>query len=136
LSLVIDASLAAAWCFDDEATAESERLQDLVAEVGAIVPQIFPLEVTNFLLSAERRKRIPPQAVNENIELFGRLSLLIDGETTAHAWGEILALARSEKLTAYDACYLELALRTRSSLATLDRDLIAAARRRGVTVLP
>jgi predicted nucleic acid-binding protein len=60
----------------------------------------------------------------------------VDDETVSQAWSVITDLARSERLTAYDAAYLELALRLGLPLATLDRDLAVAARRRGVTVLP
>jgi predicted nucleic acid-binding protein len=50
--------------------------------------------------------------------------------------GEILlALARTHRLTAYDAAYLELALRADAPLATLDRKLAAAARAAGVPLL-
>lgn len=136
MSLVLDASVAIAWCFDDETTVGTERVADLVQDLGALVPQIFRLEVSNVLLMAVRRGRISLEGVVVHLGLLDDLSLLVDVDTSTRAWPETFELATRERLTTYDASYLELALRTGSDVATLDTDLIAAARRRGVTVLP
>ncbi|MDB5479456.1 MAG: DNA-binding protein [Caulobacteraceae bacterium] len=88
------------------------------------------------LLQAERRGRITGADVALRLELIAALPITVDGETTRHAWRDTLALARSERLTSYDAAYLELAVREGTPLATRDRELADAAKRRGVEVLP
>jgi hypothetical protein len=70
------------------------------------------------------------------LELIARLPITVDAETTTRAWRDILMLARDERLTTYDAAYLELALRRGVPLATKDEALCGAARRLGVAILP
>jgi predicted nucleic acid-binding protein len=135
-ALVLDASLALSWFFDDEATTETDRLLDRVRTEGAIVPALWRLELGNVLLQAERRSRISAESIAERLTLVGRMPISVDPETTARAWRDILDIARSERLTACDAAYLELALRRRIPLLTLDQQLAAAARRRGCEVHP
>lgn len=136
MKIVIDASVAAAWSFEDEESPATERVAELVETFGAWVPNLFPTEIANVLLIAERRRRILPSQVDSQIQLLSALGLTIDLDSNLHAWNETFSLARDERLTVYDATYLELALRLGAHLATLDVDLAAAARRRGLTVLP
>jgi predicted nucleic acid-binding protein len=100
------------------------------------VPALWHLELGNVLLQAEKRGRISAGDVALRLELIGELPISVDRETTSRAWREILTLARAERLTTYDATYLELALRRGLPLLTKDRDLASAARRLGVAVLP
>jgi predicted nucleic acid-binding protein len=58
------------------------------------------------------------------------------GVSLSTAWHDSLALARSPRLTSYDAAYLELALRRSLPLATRDKALQAAARLEGVPLMP
>jgi predicted nucleic acid-binding protein len=133
-ALVIDSSAALSWCFEDEASPESDALFEQVRDQGAVVPGLWHLEVANVLLQAERRGRIAPGDVTMRLELIAELPITIDNETTARAWREILALARAEGLTTYDATYLELAIRRGLPLQTKDAALITAAKRIGVAV--
>lgn len=134
--VVIDASIALAWCFDDEATPQTDALLDRVRDEGAITPGLWRLELSNVLLQAERRGRIAAADVAQRLDLISALPISVDAQTTTRAWGDTLAIARAERLTTYDASYLELALRRAAPLVTLDRDLADAARRRGVVVAP
>jgi predicted nucleic acid-binding protein len=134
-ALVIDSSAALSWCFEDEASPESDALFERVRDQGAVVPGLWHLEVANVLLQAERRGRITPAEVAMRLDLIAELPITTDKETTARAWREILALARAEGLTTYDATYLELAIRRGLPLQTKDEALIAAAPRSGVAVL-
>ncbi|MEO8759182.1 MAG: type II toxin-antitoxin system VapC family toxin [Devosia sp.] len=134
--LVIDASAALQWVFKDEASRGADDLFERVATSGATVPALFHAEFANVLVQAERRKRITADYAAERIGVVAALGLVIDFESVGRAWHETLALARAESLTVYDAAYLELAMRLGLSLATLDQDLAAAARRRGVEILP
>jgi predicted nucleic acid-binding protein len=134
--LVLDASVALTWCFDDEASSATDALLERVKTQGAVVPALWALELGNVLLQAERRGRTIQGGIVARLELFTRLPIAIDGETSGRAWRETLAVARAERLTLYDAAYLELALRRGLPLATKDEALLGAATRAGVSVLP
>jgi predicted nucleic acid-binding protein len=133
-ALVIDSSAALSWCFEDEASPESDALFEQVRDQGAVVPGLWHLEVANVLLQAERRGRITTADVTIRLELIADLPIATDNETTARAGREILALARAEGLTTYDATYLELAIRRGFPLMTKVAALVAAAGRSGVAI--
>ena len=133
-ALVINSSAALSWCFEDEASPESDLLFGQVRDQGAVVPGLWHLEVANVLLQAERRGRITTGDVATRLELIAELPIATDNETTQRAWREILALARAEGLTSYDASYLELAIRRALPLQTKDEALIGTAIRCGVKV--
>ncbi len=135
-AFVIDASVALAWCFDDEATAATRALLDRFEGEHAEVPSLWHLELANALASSERKRRITPARASEFIALIGGLPIEVDEETPRRALSAVLDLARSEGLSAYDASYLELAMRRGVPLATKDDDLARAARRVGVALLP
>lgn len=136
MSLVIDCSVAVAWCIEDEASPETDALLERVRDEGGIVPSLWHLELGNVLLQAERRGRMKTGDVTSRLELLRTLPIATDDETPARAWRDVLALARAQKLTTYDAAYLELSLRKGVVLATRDKALILAAQHVGVTVLP
>lgn len=136
MSLVLDASSALAWIFEDERTDQTEALLDRVAQQGAIVPGIWRLEVFNALRSAIRRKRITTDYRDAALVQLQALVIVADAETDARAWGAIATLSVRFDLTPYDAAYLELALRTGAELATRDAQLRAAAAGVGVEVSP
>ena len=130
--MVIDASLALAWCFKDELTEPATRLLEELRSGAAAVPLLWPIEVANVLAIAERRKRITLAESAQLIALLETLEIDVDGETSALAFTRILDLAREQRLTAYDAAYLELAMRLGVPLASKDGDLCDAAERVGV----
>ena len=133
--VVIDASIALSWCFEDEATPEGDAIFGAVGDEGAIVPILWHLEVCNALIVAERRGRITAGDVVTRLELLDTLPITTDDRLLKHVWGDVLKLARSERLTSYDATYLELSLRSRAALATRDKALSTAAARAGVKLL-
>ena len=135
MSFILDCSVTMAWCFEDERTAATDALLARVVDAGAIAPFLWPLEVTNVLLNAVRRKRIPPDSVNKVAQRIAALPVAIDTEGAALAWGNTLRLAERYALTSYDACYLELAQRKALPLATLDAALRKAATAAGITLL-
>lgn len=133
---VFDASVTMAWCFDDERTPQTEALFDrLIQGSEAVVPQIWPLEVLNVLILAGRRGRITSDKRAEFLALMNSAPIRIDDETITRASSETLALAEAHRLTIYDATYLEVALRHKLPLATLDKELRAAATAAGVPLL-
>jgi predicted nucleic acid-binding protein len=135
-AVVIDSSIALTWCFEDEASPETDALFERVRDGGAIVPGLWHLELSNVLLRAEKRGRITAGDVTMRLDLIAELPISVDQETTLRAWREILTMARAESLTTYDATYLELAARRGVPLLTMDSDLALAAVRLGVAVLP
>jgi predicted nucleic acid-binding protein len=135
-AFVLDCSIAIAWCFEDEATPETDALLDRLRDEGAAVPALWPLEVGNALLQAERRGRLSTAKVAAFVDLLSGLPIATDGDTATRALREVLALARAERLTTYDASYLELAGRRALPLATKDQALHRAAQRVGVPLLP
>jgi predicted nucleic acid-binding protein len=134
-AFVLDASVAMAWCFHDEATQVSRQLLDQLEGDAAAVPTSWRLEVANVLASSERARRITAARSAEFIEMLDGLAIDTDDETPIRALAQILDLARAQALTAYDAAYLELAMRLGVPLATKDTELGAAAERVGVRVL-
>ena len=136
IMLAVDASIALTWCFEDEVTEATEAIGTRVDSEGAVVPNLWRLEVANALLLAERRGRLKRSDMEQRLELLAALPITIDGDTASHAWTDTLLLARAERLTLYDAAYLELAVRRDVELATLDRELRRAARKMGVAVVP
>lgn len=135
MSVVVDASMAIAWLFDDERTPAAHAVMQRVVAEGAFVPTLWRLEVANVLRNAARRGRCDEAYVDLSLARLGRLAIQSDEDTDRHAWGATRTLSREEQLTLYDAAYLELAIRKRAPLASCDAALLAAATRRKVETL-
>ena len=132
----LDCSAVLPWVFGDEATAASDRLLDDLADGGrAWVPALWHLEVANVMLGAQRRGKIDKAGVEKFLATLTTLEIKVDDETMAVAWTRTLALGEAYHLTAYDAAYLELALRRGVPLATLDTELRVACKKAGARVL-
>ena len=131
---VLDCSTTMAWCFDDEATPYTDSIRDQLADMRAVVPSLWPLEVANVTLVGERRKRLDEARTLRFFALLDGLPIIIDDETSGKAFGEIVRLARAHHLSAYDAAYLELAIRRGLPLASLDVKLKTAAKAAGVVL--
>lgn len=133
---VPDASATLAWFFEDETSEWPDALLGkLKSGNTAVVPPHWPLEVANALLMAMRRGRISEDKISR---LFGDLLALpirIDSSTGHTTFNQVFACAQNYRLTIYDAAYLELAIRERIPLATLDDDLRNAARAAGVPLV-
>lgn len=132
---VLDSSMAVAWSFEDETDDYADRVHRQLATKRAVVPVLWPLEVANALVVGERRKRSTPVDTATWLGMLAVLPIDIDDQTNSHAWSTTLMLARAHNLSAYDAAYLELAIRRSLPLATLDEQLQAAAKAAGVKLL-
>ncbi len=135
MSLVLDSSATLARAFPDERSDAILEVFDHVAQFGAVVPELWRIEVANSLNVGIRRKRITFLDRSQALFDLDSLAITVDRETGDHAWLETLALADKHSLTVYDATYLELALRRALPLATLDTDLRAAATAESVQLL-
>lgn len=133
---MLDASLTLALFFEDEATPETERVYDELADGAEVVcPAHWPFEVANALLMAERRKQIQVIKTSQFLDLL--VQFFISVEPSSRALGRsLLPLARAHGLTIYDAAYLDLSMRHRLPLGSLDGALREAARSVGVALLP
>ena len=78
---VIDSSIALTWCFEDEASAETDALFERVRDEGALAPGLWRLELGSVLLQAERRGRISTGEVAARLDLIAELPISIDRET-------------------------------------------------------
>lgn len=134
-SFVVDSSLALAWCFQDESTPATRQLLDRMGAEAAAVPGWWYLEITNVLALAERRRRITPAQVAEFIALLATFDLKVDEQSSRRAFSHLLPLCRAHGLTSSDAAYLDLAIRERLPLATLDDKLRSAAKELGIQAL-
>ena len=135
MSFVLDCSIAMSWVFVDEKSPQTDRLLERLRDHGAIVPALWFLEVTNAFLQGEIKGRTTRSVTTQTIRRLQVLPIEVDDGATTRAFHEVLEVARAERLTAYDAAYLELAVRRSVPLATKDRNLAKACRRRGVPLL-
>ncbi len=126
-AFVVDNSVVISWFFKDEINAYSRAICRRLETEQVLVPAIWPLEFSNVLLMAERRKRLTAAEVSQILTILKSTPILVEQEPPERAWTEILALARSQGLTTYDASYLDLAMRMGLPLATLDKSLKKAA---------
>jgi predicted nucleic acid-binding protein len=131
---VLDASITGAWLFAEERTEGVLTLFRGLSDGPAVVPALWHTETVNLLLVAERRHRITADTGAALLDLLGGLDIETDDDPS-RAQGPVLDLARRHGLTAYDATYLDLAVRRRLPLATRDAALIRAARALGHPVI-
>ena len=130
MAVVIDASIAIAWCVRDRPdTPDADRALVQGELEGMVVPDLFWHEVRSALLVAERKGRIEVGTTEDHLKDLRNLSLRIDGDQGDR---EVSALSRRHNLSGYDAAYLETAKRRQAWLATLDRKLARAARNEGL----
>jgi predicted nucleic acid-binding protein len=135
MQFVLDCSVAISWCLVDENNDYANAILAMMPDAKAFVPGIWSLEIANVLLVAVRRNRMTEEQSSEAIALLQSLLIQVDRATDANALGATLVLGKQEGLAAYDAAYLELALRLGLPLATIDTRLAAAARRCGVELV-
>lgn len=133
--LVIDASITIAWTLVEEHTPFANTIRDRVLQESAVVPSVWTLEVANVLIQAERRGRKDAETVTRALALLQDLPVTVLPGSLAEDLNIVASTARDHKLTSYDAAYLNLARREGLPLATLDIQLVAAAKKLGVVVL-
>ena len=131
---ILDTSVTMAWCFEDEANSYADAVLDSLVEKGALAPSIWPLEVGNVLVVAERRDRIARSESERFLRLLQQLPIAVEHLSDQRMFETVLNLAREQGLSTYDASYLDLAMQTGLPLATLDRALQDAARRCDVAI--
>ena len=132
MNFVLDASVTLSWCFEDEGGEYAVRVLEALRTAEAVAASLWPLEVANGLVVAERRGRLDAAASARFMEMVLALPIVVDPVSRAGALRGTYGLARSRNLSAYDAAYLDVALRHGIPLATLDARLGEAATAEGV----
>ncbi len=131
---VLDASMALAWLFPRQDAVEAalaERALDELDSEEFLVPVLWYSELANALLRGERRLLVTAAQTAAFLAELELADIEIDAGSPRVRQSVVLALARTHGLTAYDATYLELALRRGVPLATFDTQLAEAMRRAG-----
>ena len=131
MAMVLDASIAACWAFQDEDHPDARLAFHQMRSEEAVVPCLWWFEVRNILVVNERRRRIAESDTAAFLANLSQLRIRIDRAPDESA---VLRLARTHRLSVYDAAYLELAQREGLPLATLDADLKKAAAGEGVAL--
>ncbi len=126
---VLDASIALAWGFEDGGGDYVDAVLDSLDTGKAFVPAVWPLEMGNVLLVAERRKRLTKNDSARFLGLLAALPIVVEQERPERMLNEILALGRETCLSTYDASYLDLAMRLNLPIASQDSGLVNAAKR-------
>jgi predicted nucleic acid-binding protein len=132
MAFILDASITVSWGLEDEDNPVADIALRRLDTEPAHVPTLWWFEVANVLLMNERRNRITERDTATFLHALAGMNIQTDRDMTESA---TLALARSHRLTAYDASYLELALRKSLPLATLDKKLAQAAESEGVPLI-
>ncbi|MEE2715835.1 MAG: type II toxin-antitoxin system VapC family toxin [SAR324 cluster bacterium] len=132
---VLDCSVTLAWCFQDETNPYADDVLERLNLESAVVPSLWPLEVSNVLLVGIRKKRLEPPDARRFFSLLAGLQIEIDSQTHQYASQQIFELGLQWQLSSYDSAYLELALRKNCPLATADRALKKAATALGVALV-
>jgi predicted nucleic acid-binding protein len=134
-ALVLDASVAISAVLEESSAYQARTILRRVAEAGALVPNLWHLEVGQTLLVAERQGRIDTTRRQKAQTLLLDLPITVDAETSTRAMRDTAALAVDQRLSLYDAAYLELSRRCELPLATFDANLRRAAAAIGVVLL-
>jgi predicted nucleic acid-binding protein len=131
---VLDNTVTMAWCFTGEATEITETLLSRLSSLidSAIVPALWLYEVVNVTELAVRKRRITAEKADAFLASLADLPIEVENPALSRMFVPVRALAGRYQLTAYDASYLELAIRHKLPIATSDNALAKAARAAGV----
>jgi predicted nucleic acid-binding protein len=135
LSFVLDSSVPLSWCFKDEQTPDTLLTLEMAKTRAIFVPSFWHVELANVLGIASRKGRISEADLAIAVQMLDTLEIRTDIARPSIGLSILLPLMQNYELTAYDATYLELAMRLNLPLATLDKKLISAAKRAGTLVV-
>jgi predicted nucleic acid-binding protein len=137
MRFVLDASITLAWFLDRPTTQYADHMRErLLRGDRGVVPSLWQLEVANGFISAERRSALTPSETTEALQsLDVVIAQSMESSRDPVSMRSALRTAREFRLTAYDAVYLETAIRQQLLLATLDRRLLVAAPKAGVDIV-
>ena len=129
IQFVLDCSISISGCFlDGKNPYAMNILNNLDNNQQVIVPSLWYTEIANVLLVGLRKKRLTLSDLQKYLTLVTNLPIVLDEQPIMQSMPQILHLAQLYDLTAYDAGYLEVAMILGIPIATLDNDLVKAAR--------
>jgi predicted nucleic acid-binding protein len=134
LNFVLDCSVTAAWCFEDEASGYADSVLETLDSTEAVVPQLWLLELGNVLVVAERQSRLKEKETVRFLSLIRSLPIEVVQWLNLDVAQSILDVARDHGLSMYDSNYLWISMEEGIPLATLDESLREACEDIGVTV--
>ena len=126
--VVIDASTTLAWLLEES----EDALPTSLEEVELVAPWLWRIEVANAVWTQERRQRITATQCRRALQIVDALEVDVVPEPTHRNMEHLVLLAKTHRLTTYDAVYLELAMNFSLPLSTFDHDLQQAAAQAGV----
>lgn len=132
--LVVGNSVVMAWCFGDQSSRYTDRVLDQLTASRALVPGVWPLEVTNVLLVAQRRRLLARADAARFLDLLRSLPIDVEQELPGRVFSEVYALGAEFALSSYDASYLDLAIREGLPIATQAKSLRRAANKARVAL--
>ena len=130
---VLDASSSLAWVYDE--SGPGEALDAVLQRLDLQAPWLWRLEVVQAVTKKERQKRASAAEGTRLLTLLDGLHVTVVGEPADRSLFGLAALSRPHQLSAYDAVYLDLAIRRGLPLLTHDRNLREAAERVGVELV-
>ncbi len=134
---VLDSSFALSWVLPEEHSDQADAfLQQRSSEDAFWVPALWWYEISNALLTAQKRNRVNAADRIQMVALYGSLPIQTDTPFHLEAISRFQELALAYSLTAYDAAYLELALRKGLAVATFDQRLKQSAQKAGLGTFP
>jgi predicted nucleic acid-binding protein len=136
VKLIADISVVLSWLFEENQTPQAVLILPLIQKHGLLVPPLWWSELENGVLMGERRGRKTPDESAAFLKLVRALPIRTDDTPRHRVSGAVLDLGRQHQLTAYDATYVELAVRETASLATFDTDVRKCAPGLGIKILP
>jgi predicted nucleic acid-binding protein len=135
-ALVLDASAALGWILDRPVPSSASQARSLIiAGATPLIPSLWLQEVSNAFVVAERRGRLTAGQVRTLAADLEDFLQKVEIDPLRVRPSVLIDMAQRTLLAVYDATYLELALRRRVPLATLDEKLREAALRAGLAVI-
>lgn len=130
MAFVLDASVALGWVVGTQASAYSRRVRLRARREPYHAPTLWRLEVVNVVRSLERRRAMAAGAADIAVNILDRMQPIFHEPSLPLP--DLLRLARSFDLSAYDTSYLALALELRLPIACADGALRLALAHAGV----
>lgn len=134
---VLDNSVAMRWLLETTKKPDqtyADAVLKTFFDTRALVPNLWHLEAASVLLGAEKRGELTIAEVERFIAQLENLPIHVDPLTAHQTFNRTMALARAYNLSSYDAAYFELAIREGLPLASLDKNLVKAAKKADVEI--
>ena len=128
---ILDCSVYMSWCLREETSGVSSRILNSLTKNTIVVPSLWLYEVANTLAVSVRRKKLTTAEAQMLVNDIPLLSISFDAPMVENV-SRVFQVANEYKLSAYDAAYVELALRLNIPIASLDKDIIRVSKKTGI----